>query len=79
MIDNGESRIMVENLTQFSAGFVVIMQRSHKTGRPSIFYTRLMQLSGRGGAGAYPSRHWAKRRGTPWTSRQSITGPHRDK
>ena len=27
---------------------------------PSIFYTRLIQLSGRGGAGAYPSSHWAR-------------------
>ena len=46
---------------------------------PFIFYTRLIQLSGRGGAGAYPSGHWARGGGTPWTGRQSITGPHRDK
>jgi len=39
------------------------------------FYTRLICRSGRGGAGPYPS----ERRGTPWTGRQSITGPHRDK
>jgi len=32
--------------------------------------------------GAYHSCHWARGRvhpGTPWTGRQSITGPHRDK
>ena len=27
---------------------------------PSIFYTRLIRRSGRGGAGAYPSGHRAK-------------------
>ena len=44
---------------------------------PSIFYTRLIRRTGRGGAGAYPSGR--ERRGTPWTGRQSIAGPHRDK
>ena len=39
---------------------------------PSIFYTRLIRRSGRGGAEGYPSGH----RGTPWTGRQFITGPH---
>ena len=27
---------------------------------PSIFYTRLIRWSGRGGAGAYPSGYWAR-------------------
>ena len=32
-----------------------------------------------GSAGADPSSLWPKRRGKPWTGRQSITGPHVDK
>ena len=32
----------------------------HPSIHPSIFYTRLISRSGRGGAGAYPSCHWAK-------------------
>ena len=39
----------------------------------------LSSLGSRGSAGAYPSRLRAKGRGTPWTGRQSITGPHADK
>ena len=30
----------------------------------------------RGSAGAYRSSFWVKGRGTPWTGRQSIAGPH---
>uniref|UniRef100_A0A0E9VSE8 Uncharacterized protein n=1 Tax=Anguilla anguilla TaxID=7936 RepID=A0A0E9VSE8_ANGAN len=42
---------------------------------PSIHYLYPLIL-GRitGGAGAYPSMHWARGRNTPWTGRQSTTG-----
>ena len=48
----------------------------------SIFYDRLIRRSVRGGGWSlsqqsYPSS--GERRGTPWTGRQFITGPHSDK
>ena len=46
---------------------------------PFIFYTRLIRRSGRGGGRSLSRRSSGERRGTPWTGRQSITGPHRDK
>ena len=46
---------------------------------PSIFYTRPIRWSGRGGGWSPSQRTSGERQGTPWTGRQSITGPHRDK
>jgi len=43
---------------------------------PSIFYTRLIRRSGHGGGWSLSQRSSGERRGTPWTGRQSITGPH---
>ena len=36
-------------------------------------------FNGSQGGGVYPSCHWARDGGTPWTGCQSFTGPHRDK
>ena len=47
-------------------------------GHPSIFYTVNPSVGSWGGWS--PSQQSSgERRGTPWTGRQSITGPHRDK
>jgi len=47
---------------------------------PSIhFLYPLNPTQVHGGAGAYPSCQCDERQGTPWTRRQSIIGPHRDK
>ena len=40
-------------------------QHSPLNFHPSIFYTRLIRRSGCGGAGAYPSDHWARAGGHP--------------
>ena len=45
---------------------------------PSIFYTVNPSVGSRGGW-SLSQRSSGERRGTPWTGRQSITGPHRDK
>ena len=50
----------------------------HINIHPSIFY-RLIRRSGRGGGWSLSQQSSGERRGTPWTGRQSITGPHRDK
>ena len=69
---------------QFSnATFEATLTKYHcwkhiNTTYPSIFYTRLIQLSVRGGW-SLSQQSSGERWGTPWTGRQSITGPHRDK
>ena len=45
---------------------------------PSIFYTVNPSVGSRGGW-SLSQQSSGERRGTPWTGRQSITGPHRDK
>ena len=45
---------------------------------PSIFYT-VNPLVGSRGGWSLSQRSSGGWRGTPWTGRQSITGPHRDK
>ena len=45
---------------------------------PSIFYT-VNPLVGSRGGWSLSQQSSGERRGTPWTGRQSITGPHRDK
>ena len=51
-----------------------------KSSHPSIhFLYRLIRRSGRGGGWSLSQRSSGGRRGTPWTGRQSVAGPHRDK
>ena len=50
----------------------------HPSIHPSIFYTVNPSVGSRGGW-SLSQQSSGERRGTPWTGRQSITGPHRDK
>ena len=45
---------------------------------PSIFYSVNPSVGSRGGW-SLSQQSSGERRGTPWTGRQSIAGPHRDK
>ena len=47
--------IKIRGISQKLTVFMSYMIRA-----PSIFYTRLIRRSGGGGAGAYPSGHWAR-------------------
>jgi len=44
----------------FTDSLIYNCQGPDSSIHPSIFYTRLILRSGRGGAGAYPSGHWAR-------------------
>ena len=46
---------------------------------PSIHFLPLNPLVGSRGGWSLSQQSSGERRGTPWTDRQSITGPHRDK